>query len=87
MIYYKRKSSLIAKKIQNEYIVIDPNSGSYYLLNETSEFIYHFLKKQRSIEEITKKMTETYKVSAKKAKIDTEDFIIRSLKSGIVKLL
>ena len=79
--YISRNSSLISRKIRNEFIIFDPVKGKLYQLNPTAEIIWKYLRKKRKFTEIVDKITKEFDSSKKDAKKDVQKFIKTYLKT------
>lgn len=73
--YIKRNPQLIARKINNEFILIDFNKGKFYKVNNTGEAIWKYLWKPRIIKDIKNKILDEFNVSSDRALKDTLSFI------------
>lgn len=60
------------RRVGNETILFNPNTGSYYSLNETGTFIWQLLRKGMSIEKLIDKFVQEFRVSKKIAIRDAE---------------
>lgn len=74
-----RNHQLIAKKIKNEFIVLDANRGRLYRLNETAQMIWSYSNKSRTMNEIIQKIIIEFSIEPKKAEKDVTQFINRYL--------
>lgn len=83
-LFYKRKNHLIGKKIQGEFIIIDPQSENVYVLNETGEAIFRFLHTKRSMDDIVQKVTSEFQIHKEKVSKDIRDFLKMGLEYNIL---
>lgn len=74
-----RNHQTIAKKIQNEFIIIDPNKGNLFKLNTTAQAIWKYTRIQKSVKEIVHYIVNEFSVSEKKAQEDVIQFINKHL--------
>lgn len=78
----KIKEDYMYKKIAGQDIVIPVgktalNTNAMMTLKGTGAFIYEILYKGSTVEDVVKKLIETYDIDEETAKTDTENFIAR----------
>ncbi len=78
-VFIRRNPDLIARMIEDTYIILDTSDSRLFELNKTASSIWDFLKRRNTIEAVTKKIELLYKVPPGGVKKDIESFI----KSGI----
>ena len=66
---------LTAADLGGEAVVLDPNSGRYYGLNELGARIFDLTRKPRSVERIMEALLQEYDVEAEKLKEDLLAFL------------
>lgn len=66
---------LTAADLGGEAVVLDPNSGRYYGLNELGARIFELARKPRSVERIIATLLQEYNVEAEKLKGDLLAFL------------
>jgi hypothetical protein len=86
---YKKNSNFVYRKIANESIIIPivNNSAdltSIYTLNETADFIWNELGKNKNIESIINSLTKEFGTSYDEAIDDTITFIKNLKKLGLI---
>lgn len=80
----KRNSRLIAKEINKDYLVFDPEKEKLHTLNKSAAIIYKYLWKPRKIADITTMMTKNFSVSKTKIEKDITCFVENGLGSGLL---
>lgn len=83
--YYIRKKGLLTKRIDDEFIVIDPYTEIFLVLNETAEFIFKYLHKKRKFKELINGIRERFEVSETEATKDIIKFIELEARELILK--
>lgn len=73
--------NIVSKKLENEEILLDLKSGTYFGLNETASFIFDLLKKGQNSESIVTDLSEKFDIDDITAKQDVMLFL-RELKSN-----
>lgn len=66
---------LTAADLGGEAVVLDPNSGRYYGLNELGARIFELARKPRTVERIMSTLLQEYDVEAEKLKGDLLTFL------------
>lgn len=80
-IFYSIKSSVVSKKTENGWIILNPDAKSYRQLNQTAGFIWNLLqKKPETIDTICQKLVSAYKIDLITAKTDAQSFVDDYLK-------
>jgi hypothetical protein len=68
-------SGLTAADLGGEAVVLDPNTGRYYGLNELGARIFELASEPRPVEWITRALLQEYEVEAEKLKADLLSFL------------
>lgn len=84
-IQVKRNSYLIARYNEGKVILLDPNEGKLYTLNQVASCIWRFLWQVRTLKEIVIRIKSKFKVSAQRAEDDVASFVKESLKNKLLK--
>ena len=71
---------VVSKKVEQEQVLLELRSGTYYGLNDSGSYIFELLKQGKSKAEIATALTDNYDISLDQAKSDIEDFL-RELKN------
>jgi hypothetical protein len=58
----KREPSLVTSTLNDEVVMMDAESGTYYGLNDTASSIWNLLAEARSVETIIDQLVEIYEV-------------------------
>lgn len=66
---------LTAADLGGEAVVLDPNTGRYYGLNELGARIFELARKPRSVERIMHALLQEYEVEADKLRADLLAFL------------
>lgn len=80
----KRNPKLIAREINEDFLVFDPQEEKLHNLNKSAALIYKYLWKARKIEEIANMVIRNYSVSRLKVQRDIISFIENGLRSGLI---
>jgi hypothetical protein len=79
-------SEVAAKVIEGEAILINLSNGTYYSMDKVGGFVWELIKKNYSLGEIVKVITDHYDVSAEQAKTDLETLTTSLLEENIVSI-
>lgn len=79
-------SEIAAKVIEGEAILINLSDGTYYSMDKVGGFIWELIKKNYSLREIAKLISDHYDVSAEQAKTDLEALAADLLTEKIVRI-
>lgn len=72
------------RKLDNEVVILDTTSGSYYLLNETAGRIWELLIEKLSLEKICLNLIHEYDITKEKALDDIKKIINSFKKDGFI---
>lgn len=70
-----RNPNVISKKVNGEFIILDPNHGNLYNLNETAYHIWKLTRRPVKISEVIEQVKAKFSVDSKAAQKQIEDFI------------
>lgn len=84
---YYRNNQFIFKKVKNEVLILNPYKGILYTLKGTSKYIWQFLWKPRSLDDIVCKIISQFDVTETKAKKDILLFIKVMILNKLVKVI
>lgn len=76
-----RNPNVIAKKINGEFIILDPNQGNLYTLNETAQQIWNLTRKPLTITQIIEQINSKFLNENSKSKQEIMDFISKHINS------
>lgn len=77
---------LTAADLGGEAVVLDPNTGRYYGLNELGARIFELARKPRSVERITQALLQEYEVEADKLRVDLIAFLHEMEQRHLIKV-
>lgn len=75
-------SKRIVVEVEGEGVVIQPESGQMFSLNETGLFVYRLLDQGQSVKEIARKLSKEYNVGQKEAMTDVTEFVRQLQEKG-----
>jgi len=76
---------LTAADLGGEAVVLDPNTGRYYGLNELGARIFELARKPRSVEWIMQALLQEYEVEADKLQADLLAFLHQMEQRQLIK--
>ncbi|MFH1679442.1 MAG: PqqD family protein [Candidatus Eisenbacteria bacterium] len=83
----KRSPSVPWRTIDRKGILVDLESGYYFSLNSTGQYIWGQLDGARSIREIARRVVEQFEVDEETALADCLELATRLLDQGLVVLV
>lgn len=81
---FKQNPSVLTHKLGKGVVLLNPDSGKIYSLNDTASFLWRKLSKKRSIKELNYILCENYDISDKKAYKDIKVFLSRYLEYKLI---
>ncbi len=60
---YRLKENLLLQAVANETVILDPDSGSYFTLDDVGTRMIELLRESGSIEQTVKEMVKEYDAS------------------------
>lgn len=81
---YKAPDNYSWRDVNNELVVLNLQSGEYFTFNEVGRTIWLLINDSKSVEEITRSVTEQYATSEEKAGSDVRSFISNMLREGLL---
>lgn len=78
------RKGFISQHTKNTLIIFDTEKSLLYTFNSTAKFIFQKLQKGIQLDQIPLLITKEFKITEKKARKDTEEFIKILEKKGIV---
>jgi hypothetical protein len=64
-------------------LLLEPTTGKYFEINETSVLIYQQLEQQSDIQSIVKMLVNTFNIDAQTALTDVQDLITQFIRNNI----
>lgn len=64
-------------------LLLEPTTGKYFELNETSVLIYQQLEQQSDIQSIVEMLVNTFNIDTKNALADVQDLITQFIQNNI----
>lgn len=75
---------IVWKKVESETVVLDTETGIYYVLDELSSFIWERILLRKSTNQIAHDVVSHYEIDLAQAITDVDQFLDQSLKEGIL---
>ncbi len=83
---FERRSDLIAARIDDELVMMDPARGLYYALEGVAPMIWELLQSPRSVDELVTEVSRACDVPEKACRDDILAFIAELERLGLIKL-
>jgi hypothetical protein len=72
---YQLKADLLVQKVDDEMVLLEPESGDYFTLNPVGADMVELFQQGLDIDLVAEKISDLYKVSATEAKQDFLDLL------------
>lgn len=76
----------LSTTIDGETVILHPDVGKYYGLNNVGTFVWKQLEEPRTIEAICEEVTDEYDVESQRCEDDVSDLISDMAAKGLVQL-
>ncbi len=77
---------LFTQVVDDEMVILDPDSEAYFGLDETGAVIWQYLSESGSLKKVYESMLEVYEVDSKELEADICRFVQELLDAGLVKV-
>ncbi|MBU3005770.1 PqqD family protein [Paraglaciecola arctica] len=77
------KEGLLIQKVVDEIVILEPESGDYYTLNEMGAIMLEQLQQGQSVDEITVKISQAFDVKETAVKQDFTHLLTELQKHGL----
>ncbi|WP_339725676.1 PqqD family protein [uncultured Paraglaciecola sp.] len=77
------KEGLLIQKVVDEVVILEPDSGDYYTLNEIGALMLEQLQQGKSADAITLEISQTFNVTQKEVKQDFTLLLTELEKHGL----
>ncbi len=84
---YLRKSNITFSIIDEEVVLIHPESSNYYSFNKVGSYIWMCLETPMSIEQLEKKLLQKYDVSEEQCKKEVDYFLNELIEKKLLDVL
>ena len=81
---YTLKPGVIETDLDDELVLLDPNTQGMFSLNNTGRVIWHGLKNAESLEVIAQKLEQQFSVTLEQAQNDAGALIAELEKAGLI---
>lgn len=78
------KSSVLARPVGDQIVLLDLDSGRYFSLNAVGAFIWQHLERGEGPAAIADRLTAEYEVSAEQAAADLQELLADLVAHGLV---
>lgn len=68
-------SRVIGTELDGEFVMLDPDSGTYYGLNEVGSAVWRLLASPRRLDEIVGHICDTFDVTPDRCRADVEALV------------
>lgn len=81
---YFQKKAIVQSKIDDETVMMDSDSGSYYGLNAVASVIWEHLKEEHTLDQLVDKLMLEYVVSRDQCLKETAQLLQQMLKHKVI---
>lgn len=83
---YQLKPELLLQKVADEMVLLEPESGEYYTLNNVGADMLELLQQGQSPNDIAHKIAEVYSVSAPEAESDFNELLAQLCEANLAEV-
>lgn len=80
----KRIESAMARRVDDEIVILDVKSGQYFGLNDVGATIWECLSEDCSREDLVDTILQTYDVDREQASLDVDELVEQLVEAGLV---
>ncbi len=84
---YKIQDDLLLQKVMDEMVILDPESGNYFSLDEIGSRMIELFRETGSVAEAVKAMTQEYKAIDSDIESDMITLLDEMVRHGVVKVV
>lgn len=77
------KEGLLIQKVVDEMVILEPDSGDYYTLNEMGALMLEDLQKGLSVSDIATKLSQQFTVGSDQVKQDLQQLMLELSQCGL----
>lgn len=81
---YQIKQGVLFQKVDDESVLLEPETGNYFTLDSVGTFILNALSGGVSLAEVVKQACSVYDVSQEQFKTDLEDLVTQMESLGLI---
>lgn len=82
-----RETSFVTSTLDDEVVMMDATSGTYYGLNDTASSIWNLLAESRSVATVIDQLAETYDVERSRCEHDVLVALEDMRQKGLIKIV
>lgn len=82
-LYFKRDSSTFGKKLNDEFVVINSRTESFFVLNQTGEVIYKMLGRKKTLRQIEEQILSLFGAKVINLQNDIKSFLNEGRLKGL----
>jgi hypothetical protein len=69
-------SQVVGTELDGEFVMLDPESGNYYGLNEVGSEVWRLLSSPRRLDEVVAHVCATFEVTPERSRADVERLVL-----------
>lgn len=83
-VIFKVKEEVEFNTFDSETIILLPNTGDFFSLNETGTYIFSLVNGSNSVYDICEEVASNFKIEKDQATSDVEEFLLGLIKHSVV---
>jgi hypothetical protein len=88
MMRYRAREPVLSTRVENECVLLDPDSGNYFTLNSVGSRIwFELMERPRTIEELSIDITQRYEISRATAEQDVSEVVQDLVRHKLLEVL
>jgi hypothetical protein len=84
MIFYSRNSKTISGRLHDEMVMMDPEQGKYFSLNQVATRIWDMLEGELTIDELWAMLREEYEVESHRCNEEGAGYLEEMARLGLI---
>lgn len=81
---YKLIDNVLFQKVDNETVILEPETGQYFTLDPIGTFMIENLQLGLTLSQVTENVLKTYKASKNEVETDLQDLINNMVSQGLL---
>ena len=81
---YKLIDNVLFQKVDNETVILEPETGQYFTLDPIGTFMIENLQLGLTLSQVTENILKTYKASKNEVETDLQDLINNMVSQGLL---
>lgn len=81
---YKLIDNVLFQKVDNETVILEPETGQYFTLDPIGTFMIENLQLGQTVTQVTDNVLKTYKAPKSEVETDLQELIVKMVSQGLL---